>query len=243
MQRLLKGATSWFSALSRFSIYQLLVWQLPCDAEGKLAHLSLTFVIMTYKSKAWVYQISSGVWRIGALDGCSTETSLHHRLFSALCQSYFLYSPCHFLPWDAMLEMPQAVQTRSSMITWKYKSKQIWPTIWILLVKGLWEESQFDPSCKSILWLQKTAFVVVSFETSGREQHEHFSKLHLSTESRAIIYITDFLPTSRWSGAFWLKSASLSVSMWMRTTVSSHTLKHAWCLWYFQCLPFHCIHP
>jgi len=90
---------------------------------------------MNYKPKAWVYQISSGMWRITALDGCSTETSLDHRLFSARCVNLTSsYSPCLFLPWDAMLEMPQAVQTRSSMITFgninQSRSAQLFESYW-----------------------------------------------------------------------------------------------------------------
>lgn len=97
-----KEATCWTFALW-FSIYQWLIWHnLTVTPTGKWSHLSETFFIMIYKSKAWVYQVSSGVWRISALDGCSIETSLHHRLFSALCHSYFL--SIHLFPF--CLEMP-----------------------------------------------------------------------------------------------------------------------------------------
>ncbi len=95
-----KEATCWTFALW-FSIYQWLIWH-NLTVTPKWSHLSETFFIMIYKSKAWVYQVSSGVWRISALDGCSIETSLHHRLFSALCHSYFL--SIHLFPF--CLEMP-----------------------------------------------------------------------------------------------------------------------------------------
>ncbi len=85
-----KEATCSTSALW-FSIYQWLIWHnLTVTATGKWSRLSESLFIMIYKSKAWVYQVSSGVWRIAVLDGCSSETSLHHKLFSALCHSYFL---------------------------------------------------------------------------------------------------------------------------------------------------------